>query len=404
MIQGWVDGNDRLEHLIDDIKLRPFPIIKFKNSSQYSFRTMGKDARLIRGEEYDRINIDEAGYMYDDEALKVLRGRLRGKRPDGSIRMARMDVVGSPTDAQWLIKRFDKGTPGHREAQLENYFAMRTTTYMNIHLTEQQIALMEAEYPPAMIDVELGGKFPDFGFGMFPKNHVQAITDIYLNDRANEGVRTSDGKTKQGYVLQEDPRQGILRFELPRQRGHRYVLAGDPGVDNPPKRNTGVVVAFDVTTKPHELVYFHWVSGHGSYYPYLDSYERAMRKYQPTMKGMDVTGPQKAIDELAFESRGIHIDKVHFGRDKSAILNDLSFAITGHEIRIPMIKGMNSQLLTYNRERGQDKKFAQDIVMALGMAAWLSRYAPDEDSGKAGANRRNNYPNRSHRSSRRRGR
>ena len=393
MISSWMEGNPRLEHLIENVKLRPFPIITFKNGSVYMFRTMGKDARLIRGEEYDRINIDEAGYMFDDMALKVLRGRLRGTRPDGTTRMARMDVVGSPTAADWYIKRFNRGKPGHRNADLENYFSVRTSTYDNTFLTKQQIALMEAEYPPSLIRVELGGYFPDFGFGMFPKSHVDACTDVYMNDILNEAIRNDTGKVKKGFDVVEDPRQGILKFEFPRESGHRYILAGDPGVDNPPRRNTAVNIVLDVTKRPHRMVYFDWCRGNGSYYPFLDSYKYAIKKYQPTIKGMDATGTQKAIDELAFESKGIQLDKIHFGRDKSAILNDLSFAVTAHELSFPMVKGLNNQMLSYSRERERDKRFAQDIVMALGMATHLARYAPEEGASDHDI-RPNNYRDR----------
>jgi hypothetical protein len=400
MIMSWKEGNDRLEHLIDTIKLRPFPIIEFKNGSVYMFRTMGKDARLIRGDEFDRINIDEAGYMRDEMALKTLRGRLRGKRPDGSHRMARMDNTCSPVAAEWLKKRFYRGKRGHRLASLDNYYSIRTKTYDNIHLTDKQIELMEAEYPPSLIAVELGAEFPDYGIGMFPQSHVTACTDVALNDFVNAAVRR-DGNPKKGFVLEEDPRQGILKYEVPRVSGHRYVMAGDPGVDNPPRRNAPVVVVLDVTERPHKLVYFDWVVGNGSYFPFLDSFKYAIRKYQPTLKGLDATGTQKAIDELAFEQRDIQVDKIHFGRDKSAILNDLSFAITGHTIKVPMIKGMNSQLLNYSRDREKDKKFAQDIVMALGMAAFLSRYAP-EDNDNSRKPKKNNYRNRRARTSGRR--
>ena len=78
MIMGWIEGNDRVENMIDNISLRPYPLIKFKNYSEYIFRTAGKDARFIRGHEYDRINYDEAGLDFFGEATKVLRGRLRG--------------------------------------------------------------------------------------------------------------------------------------------------------------------------------------------------------------------------------------------------------------------------------------------------------------------------------------
>jgi hypothetical protein len=148
------------------------------------------------------------------------------------------------------------------------------------------------------------------------------------------------------------------------------------------------------------MVYFDWCQGNGSYFPFLDSYKYAIRKYQPTLKGLDATGTQKALDELAFESRGIQVDKIHFGRDKSAILNDLNFAITSHKLELPMIKGMNNQLLSYSREREKDKRFAQDIVMALGMAVFLSRYAPEEAVSQHRI-RKNNYRNRASRTTRR---
>jgi hypothetical protein len=99
MVMAWVEGNERLEHLIEKISLRPFPIIIFKNISEYEFRTAGTDARYIRGSEYDRIIYDEAGLDYNDISVKVLRGRLRGMRPSKEARMARMDVTTSPTDA-----------------------------------------------------------------------------------------------------------------------------------------------------------------------------------------------------------------------------------------------------------------------------------------------------------------
>jgi len=400
MIMTWLDGNDRLSHLVDRTRLRPFPMIEWKNGSSYTFRTMGVDARLIRGEEYDRINIDEGGYMTNDYPLKVLRGRLRGERANGVPRMARLDVTGSPTSADWLQTRFNRGDPNQPSAEMKNYFSLRTTTYDNTHLTKQQIALMEAEYPPSMIDVELGGQFPDFGLSMFPRSHVDAVIDISLNDLINSAVRQANGKVKRGFRLEEDPRQGILKYEVSRAGGHRYVLAGDPGVDNPPRRNAGVVVVLDVTESPHEMVYFDWVVGNGSYFPFIDSFKYALNKYQPTLKGLDATGTQKAIDELAFESHGIQVDKIHFGRDKSAILNDLSFAVTGHKLKLPFIKGMKDQLLSYSHERERDKRFPQDIVMALGMAAWLSRYAPEErEAGNPPA--QNNYINRRARSGRR---
>ena len=120
MVMGWVEGNPKLEHLVEDVSLRPFPVIKFKNFAEWEFRTAGIDARFIRGFEYDRINFDECGLDMVGYIVKVLRGRLRGTRIDGTTRMARLDATTSPTIALWLKERFYKGWAGHTTADLDS--------------------------------------------------------------------------------------------------------------------------------------------------------------------------------------------------------------------------------------------------------------------------------------------
>jgi hypothetical protein len=377
IVSGWIDNNPRLEHLIADVALRPYPTITFHNSSEWIFRTMGKDARFIRGLEFDRINVDEAGLDPTGEALKVLRGRLRGVRPDGTKRLARLDVITSPTDVPWLKERFDRGWKDNPQAELNRFLSLRTRTYDNTKLDPEQIRLMEAEYTDDMIDVELNAQFPEYGMSFFPKGHIHACTDQSLNDAAEEALHPESGSVKTGYRVDENPRFGITHFELPRSPRSMYIMAGDPGTDSPPKRNAGVVIAADVSKKPARVVYFDWVDGRGSYNPFLSSYKYAMQKYAPVMKGMDTTGTQKAIDELAFENMGLEIDGINFARDKEAMLNSLSLMLTNHEIAWPVIKGLTRQMGSYNREN--EKKLPQDIVMTLCQIAYLSRFVMDSE-------------------------
>ena len=70
MVQPWLE-DEKLKHLVEDVSLRPYPTIKFKNGSFWIFRTAGKDGRFIRGMEFDRINYDEAGLDYGGETVKV---------------------------------------------------------------------------------------------------------------------------------------------------------------------------------------------------------------------------------------------------------------------------------------------------------------------------------------------
>lgn len=388
-VNTWIEGNPRLERLVDDISLRPFPTITFKNFSYWHFRTMGKDARFIRGSEYDRINVDEAGLDYDGIAIKTLRGRLRGKRPDGTQRMARLDVVGSPTDAPWLRDRFYRGVKDHPTSDLEHYRSMRITIYENIHLTKDQVSLMEADYTDEMIDVELRALFPSFGETTFPRSGIDACTSADLNDEMSQAIRPESGPARKGYRLIEHPRHGIVTWEMPFDPGGTYVQFGDPGTGGPPKRNAGVVMVARVDRRPWDIVYFDWVFGQGSYMPFLRSYKYALDKYLPAMRGIDATGTQKAMEELAFEQEGINVEGVNFARDKDAAINALSIAITNHQFRWSPIKGLLFQIRHYRREDDKTSgKQPQDIVMTLAGLAHLIRWTPEETKKEVSGIRR----------------
>ena len=406
MATEWIESNERLEHLIDNVSLRPYPQIDFKNYSSWIFRTAGKDARFIRGQEFDRINYDEAGLDYDGISLKTLRGRLRGIRLDGSTRMARLDVTTSPTDAPWLRERFYKGDSSHHTADLEHYNSIRSTIYENIHLTKQQIHLMEADYTDEMVDVELLGMFPDYGMTTFPRMHVDACTEQALNDMMTEATRPETGKPKPGWKVEVHPRHGITHFEMPPEQEGLYLLAGDPGTGDPPKRNAACNLVIRVDRKPWTVVYFDWVYGRGSYNPFLSSFKYAIDKYAPVYKGIDTTGTQKAIDELAFENEGIIVDGINFASDKQAMINALSIAVTNHWFQWPLIKGLQFQMRHYRRDMDtKNNKQPQDIVMTLGIAAFLARYMPGEITDAANVRRNNGRPSRRTRSRRvRRGR
>jgi len=392
MLMAWIEGNPKLEHLVHDVVLRPYPIVEFKNYSVYEFRTVGLDARFIRGFEYDRINFDEAGLDLLGAVIKVLRGRCRGTRPDGTTRMARLDVTSSPTAALWMKERFLKGIEGEREADLEQYRSLQVSTYMNTHLTKRQIRAMESEYSADMIDVELGANFPDFGMGMFPIGHVESCTDQSLYDAAYIALNPEEGKVLPGYSLDEDPRHGVTLFEMPVEPGRTYISAGDPGTDGYPKRNAPVVMVADVTNRPFKkLVYCWWGSGRGSFNPFLKSYRYVTDKYTPILRGIDASGTQKYVDEIAFENAGIDTDRLNFSSDKVGMLNNLSMDVSSHLWKWPPISGLIKQMSTYSLDL-DDKSLPQDLVMGLAEISYLARMLPGTDiqtQGIAKANFRN---------------
>jgi hypothetical protein len=403
MAMGWIEDNNRIEKFVKNISLRPFPVITFKNGSEYHFRTAGVDGRFIRGFEYDRANFDEAGLDLVGYIIKILRGRLRGTRPDGITRMARLDVTSSPTASLWLRERFDRGNASNSRAELELYRSIRRATWENSHLTKEQVDAMIAEYPAEMIDVELGGAFPDFGGSMFPLGHLEWSTDQSLYDAAYIALHPeADFKTEvlPGYVLEEDMRHGVIHFELPNEPGHIYVEGGDPGTGGYPARNAPVVMVADITKKPYKLVYVDWGSGHGSYNPFLTSYKYAINKYSPIFKGIDATGTQAGIDEIAFTNMGIQTERINFTRDKTPALNQLVVDVTNHFWKWAPIKGLLNQMSTYTLEN--DKAgLPQDLVMTMAELSFLAAFAPQESIQNIHATHAT-FRKRNRRSSRRR--
>jgi hypothetical protein len=395
MVDAWAENNPRFKRLIVDRTLRPYPILQFFNHSTYEFRTAGQGAKFIRGHEYDRINYDEGELDPDGEAVKVLRGRLRGSRPDGSPRMARLDVTGTPAQVPWFRERFEKGLPGHPNATaetLKHYLSMRVTTYMNTKLTREQIELMEAEFPAEYARVELGAEFPDYGLSTFPHNHILACIDPSLNDEVTEALYERS-QPFAGYSLEEWPHVGTVHMEFPVQPQHVYVIAGDPGMGNPPHRNAGCVMVFDVTTPVSQLAYFEWIAGKGSYHPFMNSYKYAMEKYATVYNSIDVTGTQRALDELGFEDFGLVLDGLSFGGLKDTLINSLSMAFASHTLRLPRIEGLLKQSTEYIRENDTPSaQIAQDLVMTLAQITYCRRFV-NADSVAQRA-RRNLYARR----------
>lgn len=377
MAMGWIENNKKLEHLIDNIRQRPWPVITFTNGSSYEFRTAGLDARFIRGFEYDRINYDECALDPTGKTAEVLRGRLRGKRENGVTRFARLDMVTSPGAVLWLREKFEKGQKPDKRGpdRRQMFFSMKTATWDNIHLTKDQIEAMMEGMPPEIVAVELGAEWPDYGMAYFPEKYIDAAINQDLYDQVYISLNPEDPseKPKPGYRLEEDPRIGPTLFEMPYIPGHRYILAGDPGRFNPPNRNAGVVMVADITNVPMKrLVFLHWVSGNGSIRPFLNAYRYAFDKYYPEMKGLDVTGTQAMMDEIAFKESGIPTDGVNYSHEKHPMLSIHLNELTSSRWEIPPIQGLVRQSKVYTLE--EDEKIPQDLITTWAQLSWLARH------------------------------
>lgn len=381
LISGYFENNKRIEHHIKDIKNRPYPMILFSNGATWTFRTIGYEAKNIRGLEFDRIDFDEACFEPSAETVPTLRGRLRGNRlPERGgypavKRMARLDLTSSPADSVWFKEVWYKGVKGDLTYDPKNYLSIRSTIWENKSLSPEHIELMKAGMSDEQIRVELNAEFPDYGDSMFPISHIEKCETAQLNDEMEDAINpVSEGGIglipKPGYQMSVHPRHGVTKYIKPPSVDGRYIMAGDPGIGDVPRRNSAIVMCFDTSKYPYEMVYFDWISGHGSYQPFIASFRQCLDMYKPIFKGIDATGTQAALDELAFESAGISTDSLSFQRDKIGMLNALSMGLASGQFRFPVIAGLHRQLGGYKLD---DKKLNQDLVMGFAMISYLCR-------------------------------
>lgn len=376
-----------MDRYISEIKRKPYPLIVFTNGSQLEFRTVGLGGAHLRGIERDWINLDEAGFTPRlSETHTALTGRLRGGRADGTPRLGKLSFTTSPSDDPFLRELWDRGAdPNHPEYDPAETLCLRRSIYDNHYLSDRDIKKIEQSISEEEREVELQGLFPEGMGSIFPRAQVEQIQAPELNNHAR-GVRSvaqPDGSHEElwtgvvpsGYRYEEDRHHGVVLYEKPPESDGVYVLGGDPGMGNPPHRNAGVVMAWNVAHKPYELVYFHWVRGGGYISPFVNSYRYAMEVYQPLYQGMDATGPQAQMHELLRDYFDIEAQGIRFNRDKDAMLNALRILVQRGELRMPLIKGASNQLKRYVVP---DRDIAQDIVCALMMCAWLARWIHDD--------------------------
>jgi hypothetical protein len=385
-----VENNERVKRFIADVKARPYPLITTIFGSKIAFMTAGVEAQLIRGSEWDEINGDEFGYEKSEGTIHALRGRLRGTRHNGVPRLARLTITTTPTEVPWLRQRFDMGWKGagHPDYNHRRFHSLRSTLFDNTYIPDWQRQEIMAGYTEEMIKQEIMAEFPDWGDTEFAQRFIDGCENPLLNDLMEELTNPiyEDEKGDEhcgtpvlGADVTELPRFGIVKWEMPYEPNHVYVLVSDPGTDSPPKRNAAVIMVWDVTSKPYTLAYFKWVSGNGSYQPWLSDFKYALGKYRPLFKGIDATGTQKAIDELVFEREGIPMDSVNFAHDKMAMLNALKMLLQNYELRFPVIRGMHNQLVSY---RLPDEDIPQDIVSCMMVFAALERFLPNSLVGQ----------------------
>lgn len=384
--------NTRYEDLIWKYPSRPHPkiVIRFfiggtLYESSMEFMSSDKDATQILSFEGDWVNIDEGGLLDNlgDISAHVgsrLRGTVRGRE-----RLGRYSIISNSWDNYELWRRFDLALTNPEE-----FLSIIVSSRHNRNVTKAQLARMIERIPPEDRKRFIEGTRPEGRGKYFSQESIYQCEDQlmgdFVRDQVKEGAR--------GYHLEAQHGIGVILYQMPSVSGNLYMLYGDPGTDNAPKRNSPVLMMWDVTnfpSAPAKLVAFWWGSGNGNIGPFVDKMFEWIQIYKPVFTGIDSTGPQKnmafLINEYLFQKRFgdeesderaryesptgaiLGIGGLDFsGSKKPSFLIALRLLLENGMISFPkIITGIRSQLSNYDLEK--DRKIPQDIVATMAMSA-----------------------------------
>lgn len=368
------------ERFIDKAIERPYPMIVLKSDyigkSEMHFMSAADSAERIQGWEGDAMNLDEAGILLDGMWLLIMMvTRMRGNvpMPKGGFRdrVKRLSVITANYDfaPPWLWDRMDRALKDPK-----NFLSMQVKSSDN--LSDEDIEAYKLIIPEDQQAQMLDGKKPEGAGEHFSAEQVKACEDWELNRWAQYHLLEKEVPSP-GWAVEETMGAGCIHWESPPENGRQYLVAGDPGQGNPPHRNAGCILVFDVSGFPEEpaaLVYFKWIYGNGSYDPFKIAYKYVWDTYRPVDALVDSTGTQKLWDEQIFLNMGIWATGMDFSGQKAGMLIAAIQMVQRQLFRWPFIQGLRTQLVRYNlSDDTPSKKIPQDIVVVILMVAWYLR-------------------------------
>ena len=380
--------NTRFEDLIWENPRRPYPkiVLRYKigavlYESSLEFMSADKDATGILSWEGDWLNIDEAGLIPNlEEVITNVGSRLRGT-VSGRVRLGRFSMISNSWDNFDLWSYFDQAA-----AEPDKFLSIVVSSRHNHNISEEHLERMLARIPEDERERFIDGSRPEGRGHFFSKEAVYGCEFLHGVELAEQAQ--SEGTP--GYKVEKLHGAGVTYYMTPRQKDRVYMVFGDPGTGEAPKRNSPVLMCWDVTDFPNlpaKLVAFYWGNGYGKIGPFITQLLNFVTIFRPVAAGIDSTGPQKnmnyLINEYAlkkhFEGKPTPIGVINgikgmdfSGPKKISYLHAARLLIEGGLLTWPKkIIGIRSQLTNYDFE--DDKKIAQDIVATLAMSAHAIR-------------------------------
>lgn len=401
-------GTPWYDRWVTNDPLRPYPSFTLKNSyigeSSIELYSVADNPDKVKTLEGDDVCIDQAEQFDDlDDVLKNLGTRLRGS-VFGRAKLGLLNLIANSKVNPDLWYIFDMA-----EFEPKIYGSWQPKSEDNPYLSKKDLERLRRFSGKTEEEIEQGlhGARPMGSGKHFPASVVQ----LNLAPELDNIMVAALTKKIPGYIKQDQPRVGVYRWEMPPDfdSKRQYIVIADPGQSNPPDRNSAAIMTWDVTEfpyKPARLRAFHWVSGNGSYWPFVSAYTAYVEKYHAQARnGFDSTGTQTGMNELVFATMNLAPEGINLaGNGKMLALNALKFFMGKGLMQFPYISHLINQLTNYDLP---DTKLKQDLVMTMAMSAvYMRRYyfekLPDEEQGEYKAKEVDRYGRKGKRYVRRR--
>lgn len=377
---------------------KPYPMFVIRNDyigqATIEILSIEKDPAKVLTLEGDEVFLDQAEKIDElDDIVRNLGTRLRGQI-NGREKLGKLNLVANAGDNPQLWERFHMA-----EWEPEIYVSYNPGSWDNQYLSERDIANFKRRVGGSQqeIDQWMSGRQPMGKGEHFPAEMVKDNISPELDgimDKAQKILADARDEIevlgkKAPYKISDLPeyrfvqkshrKYGVYHWEMPPDfdAKRNYIVIGDPGQGDVPDRNSGIIMTWDVSDfpqKPATMRAFNWISGGGSYWPFLTEYERTVKLFHAQGRnGFDSTGIQKGFDELVFAMMSLHAEGLNMaGNGKYLALNAAKMFMGKGLMQYPYISSLANQLTNY---RLPDSKIKQDLVMCLCMSAlYMRRY------------------------------
>ena len=364
------------ERFVEHTVKHPFPTIKMVNGAEMWFRSVGYEAELWRGQEFDWINVDEAAYIPSQNTIDTLRGRLLGKNPmTGKFRDGIFTITTSPRGRGWLYEMWRKGDPNFPEADPTEYLSLRVRTKDNPHLDPRQLELVMANYTDRQRQQELEGAFLDPEDAVFSWESLQAMCDIDGRPEVQELVREIDAIELGEY--KQFSGNDYHRFDLGPRKNRAYILSWDIGTTATKHmgRNATVLFVLDITERPWQVVAYRRETN-ASYPQIIEWIKETDGRYK--MHGqtqswtvVDSTGSGNVVKEILQDTYNLDVEGLTYSvATKPEVITAGQVCLDRRYVISPPIRAVMDEFSGYVMD---DKKLVQDCVMALCQGLYHAR-------------------------------